>query len=287
MDRARHVFGESVEALLEYLLKLGELVLPGLRLVSLGTLVDVGDGAFEDADGGVGLALGACDAIGDAGDGFAEAAHRLARLLLNGVDAVEDFLRHGARAREVGFERALHAPGRVADGAFGLGLEQFEAGGGVCDARDASLDAALGRRHLLFDLVDAAGDAGGVRANGVVDGGVDRAGDVVDLVRDFADLLFEEVAKLFLVFFGEGEAFLHRAGEAVERGLECLETFERGRAAAFAFERVDAAAQGGLGRFDFAEGAGDALQRHELRLAGRVDLAHEAEDRLIHTRDGA
>ena len=77
------------------------------------------------------------------------------------------------------------------------------------------------------------------------------------------------------------------SGEAVERGFERLETFERGRAAAFGFERVDAAAQGGLGRFDFAQGAGDALERHELRLARRVDLAHEAEDRLVDTRDGA
>jgi len=151
--------------------------------------------------------------------------------------ALDDFLRHRTRAREVGFERAFHPPGRVANGAVGLGFEQFEARCGVGDLGDAGLDAALGGRDLFLNLVDAVDDPCRVGPHCVGDHLVDGLGDIVHARGDLADLLVEQGAELVLLAF-EVAPGVPAAYPTGGREMSRAPSSRRGGAAAISDSRV-------------------------------------------------
>ena len=187
-----------------------------------------------------------------------------------------------------GLERALHAPGGVGDGPLGLVFEQLKARSGIGDAAKSAFHAAFGGLHLLLDLVDPAGDAGRVRSQRVADNRIEIAGDMIDALRNPADLLVEEVVEFGLLAGGGGVALSDSFSEASERRFQRLEGADRLTGVAAArFDRIDPGAQSRLRRLNVGHRPGDALQAGKLGTVADVELAHNAENRLVDAGDGA
>ncbi len=111
-------------------------------------------------------------------------------------------------------------------------------------------------------------------ADGVADGLIHVATELVDLVEDPVDPVLDLGAELALACLGCAETVRHTLCKASERGFERFQRVE-GRSAAFVgFDRIDAGAQSVLRRFDLTHRARYALERSELGLARRLHLAH-------------